>query len=306
MRVLTLIVIAIGSGFCCRSVDARTWTSAKGNYQLEADAIALNDSTIILKKESGDLVAVEIDELSTDDQEHVKSKEVGDELSDSISKMQTWTSNDGVKIRARVLAFGRKDLSISRVRGKVVVNGTPFAKVDPLHQQLVLKVMSKLEGRPFDDQAQLTTWAKGLGSESKVYPLEGVLMELESGDMLAVPFFLFGAKERKVLEPGWKAWVAAGKDEQTQQRESLMMQSEAMEYQRDQSQRQQVEILKLNMLAAATGLTSIWEVGLSPGAGVYGRRTSVMVTAQNSDIASQIALQKYPGYTVFGVRKASN
>lgn len=305
MRWFPFLMVMVGGVAACGSVDGRTWTSATGGYQIDADVIALNDSTVILKKDSGDLVAVDVTELSDDDREYVKSKEVGDALNESISEMQTWTSDDGIRIRARVLAFGRKDATIARVRGKVVVNGQAFAKTDPLQQRVILKVMSRLEGRPFNDEDQLTTWAKGLGGEAKVYPLEGVLMELESGDELAVPFFLFGSEERKILEPGWQAWVAAEKDERAQQRESLMMQQEAIAYQRDQTQRQQIEVLKLNLLAAATGATSIWEVGLTPGPGVYGRPTSVMVTARDSLTATQQAMQNYPGYRLIGVRKAS-
>jgi hypothetical protein len=309
MRCLTLLFLVLGCGVLSAPAEARTWTSATGGYQLDADAVAFNDSTVILKKQTGALVAVELAELSGEDQEYVKSKELGEALSESLAEMQTWTSADGVKVRGRVLAYGRKDLSISRQRGKVVINGTPFAKIDPLHQLVALKIMSRLEGRPFANEAELTTWAKGLGGEAKVFPLEGVLMELESGDQIAVPFFLFGDQERKVLEPGWQAWLAAEQDEQTRQRESLMMQQEARAYQqesfRNEVERRQVEVLKMNLLAVATGVTSIWEVGLSPGPGVYGRSTSVMVTAPNSEVATQLALQNYPGYRLIGVRRAS-
>ena len=78
-----------------------------------------------------------------------------------------------------------------------------------------------------------------------------------------------------------------------------------MAYQQDRAAKQQIEMLKLEMLGAATGLTSIWQVGLAPRQGTYGRPFAVMVTAQNSEIASQMALQKYPGYELVGVRKAN-
>lgn len=287
------------------TVHARTWKSAVGEYSLQADAIAFNETTVILKKGSGDLVAVELAELCEDDREYVKSKEFGEAISESLSELQTWTSEDGLKIRGRVLAFGRKDLSVYRQRGKVIVNGTPFAKIDPLQQQVVLKALSELEGQTLSNEAQLTAWAKGLGGEAKVTPLEGVLMELESGDRIAVPFFLFDSKDRKALQPGWRAWLDAEKDEQMQQRESLMMQSEAMQYQRNQQQYQQVELLKLNMLAVATGITSIWEVGLQANAGVYSRPTSVVVSARDSQTASQMAMQQYPGFQLAYVRRVS-
>ncbi len=286
---------------------ARTWTSAQGDYSLEGDAIAFSDATVVLKQPSGKLVAVDLVDLSQADRDYVGSKELDERLKDSIEEMQTWTSKDGVKIRGRVLAYGRKDYALARQRGKVTINGTKFEELDPLHQRLLLKVISDLEGQTMTGEHELTNWAKGLGGQPKVYPLEGVLMELETGDQIPVPFFLFGERELEVLKPGWDAWVKAHQadDSEARSRESLLMRSEAMHYHREEQQRQQIEILKLNMLAAATGLTSIWEVGLQPPLGVYGRRMTVMVTAQNSEIASAMALNRYPNYQVYGVRRAS-
>jgi len=297
------------TGVFASSLEARTWTSRSGGYQLEADAVAFNDTTVILKKKSGDLVAVELAELSEVDRQYVQSKELDEQLGDSIARLQTWESKDGMKIRGRVLAYGRKDVAVARERGKVTIDGKPLDQIDPLHRRLVLRVMSELEGKSFSSERELTNWARTLGAQPKVYSLEGVLMELESGDQLAVPFFMFADSGLEVLKPGWDAWVKASDDADARRRESLMLQSEAMEYQRyeqeESRQRQQIEILKLNLLAAQTGLTSIWEVGLRPGPGVYGRQISVMVTARNSEIATQMALQQHPGYFVFGVRRAS-
>lgn len=293
-------------------LHARTWTSANGGFQIDADAIAFDDSSVILKRESGKLVAVSLAELSKADQDFVRSKEFGDELTGSIEAMQTWTSKDGLKIRGRVLAFGRKDLVLTRQRGKVMINETPFPKLDPLHQKLALKIIGELEGQSFDSEASLTAWVRSLDGQPKSYTLEGVLMQLESGDQIPVPFFLFSPAGREVLQPGWQAWSRANEDDLARQRESLLMQTEAAEYQRQTAlmqqqavQSQQIEILKLNLLAASTGVTSIWEVGLMPGPGVFGRPTTLMVTAPNSAVATQLAMQQAPGYQLIGVRRAS-
>lgn len=309
MKRITLLIVWATLFQVSSASAARRWTSSKGGFTLEADAIAFNETTAILKRLNGKLVAVKLDELSEADQEYVRSKEVGEQLSQSIEKMQTWTSKNGVKIRGRVLAYGRKNLTILRQRAKPVINDKPFEKYDPLNQKLILRIVSELEGQSFTTASELGTWVKTLGGEKKEYPLEGVLMELESGDQIAVPFFLFGDKELRVLEPGWEAWSKANDDEEARKQESLMMQTEAMQYQQQSQQqayqKQQIELLKLNLLATRTGLTSIWEVGLQPPPGVYGRRISVMVTARNSDLAANMALAQHPGYQVFGVRKAS-
>ncbi|QDT01829.1 hypothetical protein K227x_01970 [Rubripirellula lacrimiformis] len=317
MKIFVQLIIGLMTLAVSSEAMARSWTSAAGGYTLEADEIASSDTSVILKRASGKLVVVALDELSKADQDYIASKEVVDKLRESAAKMQTWTSADGLKIRGRVVAYGRKDLSISRLRGKVVINSVLFERLDPLHQKLVLKIMSELEGETFQDEQGLNRWAKVLGAEPKVYPLEGVLLELETGDRLAVPFFLFSEADLEVLSPGWDAWSKSNDNEAAQAQESLMMQTEARHYQEQRQQqeqqqeqqrdyqRQQIEVLKLNMLAAATGVTSIWEVGLQPPLGAYGRRMSVMVTAQNSDVATRMALAQYPGYRVFGVRKAS-
>jgi len=133
-------------------------------------------------------------------------------------------------------------------------------------------------------------------------------MQLESGDLIPVPFFLFSDDDLEILQPGWEAWLNAEEDDQARAREDLLIQNEARQYQRQQQQdteRRRIEVLKLNMLAAATGVTTIWEVGLEPGPGVYGRLTTVMVTARNSEVAARMALQQHPGYEVIGVRRAS-
>ncbi len=286
-------------------VQAREWSTPGGHYKLNAEAIAFNETTVVLKKPTGKLVAVELAELCDADREYVKSRELKDAYQKSIDEMQTWTADDGMKVRGRVLAYGRKDLEINRQVGKVFVNGQRFSALDPLHQKLVLKILSHLESQTFTDEKSLESWAKALGATSKKYPLEGVLMQLESGDEIGVPFFLFSSDEQKLLQPGWKTWLENEQNSEAQQRESLMVQSQAMEYQRDRERQQQVETLKLDLLATATGLISIWEVMLSPGNGYYGRNTSVMVPAANSLLAGQIAQQRYPGYVISGIRRAS-
>ncbi len=286
-------------------VDAREWSSSDGQFKIEADVIAFNDSTVVLKRPSGKLVAVELAELSQQDRDYVTSKETMDAYRKSANEMQTWTSADGLKIPGRVIAYGKNDLVVQRKVGKVFVNNQPFARIDPLHQKLILKIISSLEETKIEDQSQLEAWSKSLGAAAKAYPLEGVLMKLESGDEISVPFFLFSKKDLAVLQPGWEQWLSNEEDEAARERESLMVQSSAMQYQRESERYYQIERMKLDMLAAATGLTSIWEVMLDPRQGVYGRRTSVIVTAPNSDIATRMVTARYPGYMVIGVRRAN-
>ena len=283
----------------------RIWSNANGAYELEAEVISFNDSMVVLKKPTGELVAIELKDLSVKDQEYVRSQEAQDAERKAADEMQTWTAKDGMKVRGRVLAYGRKPLTIQRKLRSVHINDKPFSRLDPLHQKLVLRIMSKLEDQQFENEKQLDQWAKKLGTTPKSYPLEGVMLQLESGDEIGVPFFLFSTEDLAVLEPGWELWKEREESNASREHESFLVRSAARAYQQDRQVNQQIEMLKLEMLGAATGVIAIWQVGLAPGPGVFGRPMTVMVPAQNSEIASQLALQRYPGSVLVGVRRAS-
>ena len=296
---LCFVAVTIGG----LRAEAREWSGPNGQFKLEADLISSNDTTAVLRRPSGRIVAVEIDELSSDDQAFIKSKQRDKQSKESAEEMQTWTSKDGMKVRGRVRAYGKKLLTVQRQLGRVFVNDQPFARIEPLHQALILRTISHLENESLEDQRQLESWARSLGPDIKTYPLQGVLMELESGDIIGVPFFLFAPEELSVLEPGWKHWLAQSEDEEARNREDLLVQSKAMQYQRDRQSQQQIEMLKLEMLGRATGLITVWEVMLRR-AGGDGRTTSVMVRAENSEVASRLVQQKYPGHEIIGVRRS--
>lgn len=303
---LSLLLLSV---FVCSPLanwaHARVWTSSSGAYQLEADVISFNDTIVVLKRTNGDLVAVELKDLSEADQEYVRSKEAVDAEHKAAEEMQTWTGREGMKFRGRVKAYGRKQVNVQRKARAVYINDKPFSKLDAIHQKIVLRVLSDLEGTKLENEKQLDHWSRSIGPNGKSYVLEGVLLQLESGDEIGVPFSLFAPEEMSILEPGWELWKEREESDASREHESFLVRSAAMAYQRDRQSRQQIEMLKLDMLAAATGVIAIWQVGLAPAPGVYGRPISVMVPAQNSEIASQMALQRYPGSVLVGVRRAS-
>jgi len=305
MRALSALALCFGVLLPTTWVDARVWTSKSGHFKVEAEVIAFNEHLVVLKKESGALVAVDLEQLSSEDQKFVASQETVDAAKKQLDEMQTWTGKDGLKIIGRIVAFGKKDLKVQRKLGVVHIDDKKFPTIDPLHQKLVLKILSHLEKTTLEDEKQLETWAKSIGGEPKVYPLEGVLMQLESGDEIGVPFFLFSSQDFEMLQPGWEQWQERDASQQARDQESFLMKSAAMAYQRDRKQQQRIEMVKLDLLAAATGVVDIWEVGLAPRLGVYARPMTVMVPAFNSGIATELALRKYPGFNIIGVRRAS-
>jgi hypothetical protein len=277
----------------------REWSSPNGHYKIEAELIAFDDDTVVLKPKRGKLISAQLEELSDSDKAYVKSKA---DAPTGGEKMQTWTTAKGMKVRGRAVAYGKKQLNVQRQLGKVLINDQPFKKLEPVRQQIVLQTLSHLEGQSFDE-VLLTKWARGLGAEIKSYPLEGVLMELENGDSVGVPFFLFNKDDLEVLEPGWKSWLAASDDEAARENEDLYIKAQAEEYQRDRQQKQRIELLKLEMLSRATGFLKAWEVRLEPTTG-YGYPLRVLVPANDSATASNMALQKYPGYRVAAVKRS--
>ena len=88
-----------------------------------------------------------------------------------------------------------------------------------------------------------------------------------------------------------------------------MLKAEAAEHQRQKEaaaqERRQIQMMQLGLLAVNAGVTSIWEVAMSPGPGMSGRSMSVLVPARNSSAAAAQASQKYPGYLVTGARQYS-
>jgi hypothetical protein len=306
LRQISTCALVLFLGLSLTSVvSGRVWSSKDGLYKIEAEIVAFNGTMVVLKRPTGKLTAVELAELSAEDNEYVLSKEVTDAVKKSADEMQTWTGVDGLKVRGKVIAYGRKELKVQRKLGKVHIDDKKFSMIDQLHQLMLLKILSRLEETKFENEAQLEEWAKGLGAAPKIYMLEGVLMELESGDKIGVPFFMFSEADLAVLKPGWDLWLERKESEEQQEQESFLVRSAAMAYQRDRAANQQIEVMKLSLLAAATGVVDIWQVGLIPAPGVMGRPMSVMVPAQNSEYAAAMALKNYPGYTILAVRRAS-
>lgn len=306
MRSLLLLFPLCVAGFLAApqpcSAEVRTWSSPHGQYTLQAEEIAFNDKLVVLKKSDGSLVAVLLSELSEADREYIAAKDKGN--TDNPAEMQTWTTDEGLKIRGRVEAYGRREVTVQRRLGKLYVADQLFSTISPLQQKVILRVISKLEGVQLNDEKELLNWASALTARGKTYNLEGVKMQLESGDEISIPFFMFTPEEVAILKPGWDAWVAQHKDQEAAEQESFLMASQAHAYQQDRAQHQQIQMLKLNLLAANAGIIDIWEVELRPRG--YGRTIRVAVPASDSRAASYIALRQHPGYVVGPIRKMNS
>lgn len=294
---------------------AHEWSDSTGNYKVSGDLIAMDETEIVIKLDKPtkgrELLAFPIDKLSDADRKYLESPELMQKLSES-DKAHTWTMRNGFKLFGKVVDFAKKDVTVQRRRGRVYVNDRPMENLPELYRRMIPKIVEQYEGIKFEEDRDFTTWVTKLKATPKTYQCEGVLLELANGDEFAFPFFMFSESDQSMLKPAWEQWVNThnAKQEQDayqekQRQDALYLQSQAAAYQQQQAESMQIARLQLQMSAVNAGLTSIWEVYLYPPAGVAVYPMSVVVSARNSDAASQIAMQSNPGFTAGPVRKVS-
>lgn len=282
------------------TVEARDWVDASGHYHFKGDLVASNDTMIILEKGNKDLVAVDIDQLSKEDQKYLDELA---EKADTNPDMQTWTTRQGLKIRAAALEYVRRDVTIRRRRGKPYINDKRFDNLPGIYRKIVPGIVAHFEGIEMDEKG-FPKWVRSLGSSSKKYTCEGVLLELENGDLYAVPFFFFSDADLEVLRPGWEQWVAAQDSERDKEHYSMSMRARANAERQKEAEQRQVAKLQLQLQGYQAGLFDLWEVAIFPGNG-FGMPMRVVVPARNSQQARVAAVMQYPGYRAGAAGKVS-
>jgi SLA1 homology domain 1, SHD1 len=285
---------------------ARVWTDSTGHYSVEAELIAFNETTAVLQRADHELVAVPMEKLSAADREFVKSKEAKQLMEQAADELQTWTLRDGTRIVGRVIDYARRDLTLERRDGKIYVNDQEFEKLPVVYQRMVPKIVAQFE-KIEPDKEGVTAWLVRQKGGPRSFGLEGVIMELESGDEYAIPFFFFSPEDLQVLRPGWNEWLAAHQQDDYREREdqSFLIRSLAAARQRDREVQREIAIMQLNLEAVQAGITSMWEVTLYPVRGNSGPPMWVVVPGRNSLQATNAALSQYPGYAAGPVRRVS-
>lgn len=81
MSVRTMMVVTVLLGACCwlstgeaRGGEARTWRDSTGGFSTEAEMVGFSDGQVQLKLTNGKVIVVELERLSADDQEYVRSQ----------------------------------------------------------------------------------------------------------------------------------------------------------------------------------------------------------------------------------------
>ena len=132
----------------CNLAVARQWSDKSGKYSIEGDLIATNDDWVVIKQTNGRLSAVKLSDLSEADPgirglsrrlNHIKESD----------GLQTWTLGDGYKVKGRVVAYGHKDVVVSRRRSRIYVNDRPFQNLPEVYQLIVRKMIGQQEAARF-------------------------------------------------------------------------------------------------------------------------------------------------------------
>ncbi|MCC6510595.1 MAG: hypothetical protein IT423_15945 [Pirellulaceae bacterium] len=289
--------------------QARTWTDASGRFAVQGDLVAHSADHAVIKRENGKLLSITIADLSNDDREYLKSKENINAMRAAADRQQVWHFRGGYQAVGRLEYYGRKEVVVARKRGRVYINDRPLDNLLETQQAIIRRIVAHEGATTIDSNLDIEKWLASKKYQPQTFLCEGVILVLENGDEVGVPFFLFSDTDRELLEPGWQRWLKAKEDAKAREQESFMLQAQAQAYELQKQQTraaqatQQIAMLQLGLLATASG--ALWEVELLPAAGNFGYPLVVVVPGGNSAIATQTAMQRNPGYVAGITRRAS-
>ena len=286
--------------------DAREWSDKSGEYSLEADLISFDDEVVVLRRGDHELVAFAIDKLSDADRLHLKSEEAKADAEKSFAAAQKWTLKNGLTINGKVVDFADRDVTFDRRRNRIFVNDRLMNNLPEFYQQIMPQIVAHEGKIARADGRELRRWLIK-NDEPQTFHVQGVVIEDESGDEYAVPFFLFSDADLKLLQPGWEKWLEAHLKQNYEAEEDMgfLLRSLAAARQQDEQVQRQIAMMQLNMQAIQAGVTSLWEVTLYPAAGKFGPPLWVVVTGRNNLEAVDAAMKQYPGHVAGPVRRVS-
>lgn len=287
--------------------QGRVWTEATGQYTLEAELVAFDGKTVVLQRADHELVAIPVEKLSTEDRQYLESGDAGRALAEAEKGLQTWTLADGTQVTGRLVDYTQRDVTLQRRRGRIYVNDRPLDNLPEFYQQLLPKIVAKLEGLRRDDRRGLESWLVRQRGQARTFRLEGVLLEMENGDEYGVPFFMFSEEDQRLFRARWNEWLKAHREEDYRSLEdhAFLLRSLAAARHRDKMVQREIALMHLNLQAVEAGVTSLWEVTLYPAAGQPGPPLWVVVPARDSRQATATALKQHPGYVAGPIRRVS-
>ena len=284
------------------SANSREWEIASGDYQFVGDLVAASETTIVVERDNTarDLVSIDIGQLCEDDQTYLQQLNTD---ADSNPEMKMWTFQNGLQIRAAAVEFIRREVTVRRHRGKAYVNDERYDKMPGVYRKTIPPFVSHFEEGEEISEKTFQKWVRTLKGTTRTYVCEGVLFELENGNLYAIPFFFFDDADQHILKRGWKEWTKADDDEAARQYHSVVMRAQAAAGQQKEAERRQIAKLHLQLKGYEAGLFDLWEVAIFPPANAGNAPVVVVVPARNSDQAAMRAATNYPAYRVGTIRK---
>jgi hypothetical protein len=280
--------------------QAREWTDVSGKFSFEAELVSYSDQHVILKMPDERLVSVALDQLSDADRQFVAETRDKGVAEPAAKAQQSWNLANGQKLVGEVVEYGKRTVEIRRSRGKLYVNDRPFDQLPAIYQELVLRLISHHENLNISQLSDVTAFLGRQPRQRVAYEVEGVMLELENGELYGVPFMMFSDEDRRLLRTGYRSWLQSHtEDSYRHDEESLLLRTQAEMYQQaDRQMELQMQRMQLQLLGAAAGLYSFWQIELLPPLGMGGFPLVVVVPARNSQEASILAQQNYPGYRI--------
>lgn len=295
--------------------QSRDWADSTGHYKFEGKIIARDDDRVVIEKKDKSLLSVELSQLSKSDLEYLeKNKE--DHL-DSAHEIQEWHLENGVTIKGAVVEYGSRTVELRKRRGKIYVNDKLMTNLPELYQQIIPLLVAKTE--KVDISKHPNSWKKELRGATKKYQAEGVMLEVENGDLYTIPLFMFTKQDRRILEPGLDNWAKAHPDAQVERDiHSLNLRARALANKGQKSKKRRdtgsksgsttrqdtrskednekeelrrVARLQLQLQAYDAGLFALWEVTVQAPNGEW---RTVVVPGRNSAQAQENARAEFP------------
>lgn len=335
---LIVILTACSSLTSAAAQDAtHVWSDVTGNYRVEAEFVARNESSVVLKLSDSSLLIVEIDQLSKTDQAYLKDfeakrdqavkksfKEASDDAAtnsgtttrktaadfeaESQSHMQCWRLTNGESICGDVVEYGRRLIQLRKRGRRIYVNDRQFRNLPYFFQQVAFSVVNqyeKLGKNAITNEAQLLRWLSSQPKGQKAYTVDGVMIENYRGDLYGVPFFMFDQRDVNLFRNGWDTWLAAESDAKYQAELSLRLRVEAIMRQRKEQAEFNMQRLHLFVEGYDSGLFDLWQVDLYPQGNAGRFPLRVVVPGRNSAQAQNNALRQYPGMRIGATAKVS-
>jgi hypothetical protein len=223
--------------------------------------------------------------------------------------------------------FERREFTISRVRGDVLIDGIKAGKDLVSNQVQEVLLIEAFDGLKFNDDKEFRDWTRHLRGV-RTYVFDDVIKHAADGSITRTPLVLLPPEIRATTEPLWQAWI----DERAraeQNAKTAYDQQQAENYRLDQLQQSaqaQTEelIAQTRLLAVASGATDLWEIrltnrnsqswGQASQASLFSAYANsnpcgdsgcitIQVTARDSQSAVDSALDQYKGYQLVSARK---